>query len=152
MILALEDEDVGSSNAQRVRITSKVLMDADKAVGVLEGKWPQENGFNDRECGGHAADSERKREDCGKRESWRFTQLPESESGVMEKTFEERKCAALAPGLSCLFHAAQSDQGIPARLLRSHAGTEIIVDVHLKMGFELGGKLIVSALGVKNPD
>jgi hypothetical protein len=121
-------------------------MNADEPVGIVKGQRPQENGFDDGEGCGHASDAEREREDSGERESRRFTQLPQSETGVLEKTLEERKGAAFAVGLSCLFHAAEPDQGIAARLLGGHAGAEIIVDMHLEMGFQLGGKVIVTSL------
>jgi hypothetical protein len=43
-----------------------------------------------------------------------------------------------------LFDAAEPDQCSAARLLCGHAGTQVVVDVHLEMALHLGGEFALT--------
>src|SRR5262249_10036351 len=103
---------------------------------------------HDGEDGGVRSDGKCEGEDHGYGEPGIAAKLAASVTEILTEGFEKRECVVVAVGLRRSLDSAELEQGLAAGLLRSHAGAEIVVDVHLEMRLELFGELTVFPLAV----
>src|SRR5262249_41009888 len=98
---------------------------------------PKQHGVDDAEDGGVGADAESERENRGERESGAGAKHSRTKADILDQMLNDRKTAAIAVQLLRLLEPAQVDQRVSARLLRCHAGADVVIDVHLQMAVEL---------------
>ena len=72
-----------------------------------------------------------------------------AEADIAPQHFERGKAAAIAVFFFCLLHAAELDERLPPRFLRIHAGTQVVIDMHLEMGFDLFREFAAALLRAK---
>ena len=95
-------------------------------------------GHDEEGIGHREADAQHGR--CRDREPAVAHQHADGERHVTRKLLEHTPLALLAIPLFCLLHAAERDERLPPRLVRRHAGADVVGDVHVEMALELGGK------------
>ncbi len=82
-------------------------------------------------------------------EAGAFAQLSRAVAKVLPERFQHRQAALIAVSLLRGLDSSQFDHGLAARLLGCHAQAEIVLDVHLKMAFDLLIEFPVLSLRLK---
>ena len=115
----------------------------DEFVGMREWERAKENGIDDGEDGGVGADAESESEDSDGGESRGFSEEAQGETRVVEERFEDRDGLLVADELLGLFEPAEFEESEAAGFLRRKTLTEIVIDVELEVGGELGVEVAV---------
>jgi hypothetical protein len=95
------------------------------------------------DCRGRA-DAEREREDGRRREAGAAAQCAQGVAEVAQKALDRGDAAPLAVLLLGRLDAAELYDRLSARLLRTHAGAQVVFDLHLEMSLQLLGQLPVA--------
>src|SRR5262249_16181323 len=91
-------------------------------------------------------DAQRQGEHSNRGECWILAKRAAREAHVLGEHFQPGKTAALAIRFLGLLKTAQSHQGLPPRLLWSHACAKVVFDMQGKMALHLGVEIEGAAL------
>src|ERR1700678_2127430 len=89
MVVAGEADHIGRRNIDGVELVFNALVQADNAVRLIEGQWPQQHGFNDGIDSSYAADADGQRQHSGQSEARRLAQLAQAEAKIAAERFNE---------------------------------------------------------------
>jgi hypothetical protein len=103
----------------------------------------EKNLTHDGKDGGVGADAEGESQDGDGSEGGGFLEKAEGEAGVLKKGFEEREGLFVAHGFLGLFEAAEFEEGVAAGGFGGHTSGEVVVNVELKVGGQLGVEFAV---------
>src|SRR5579859_1126037 len=140
MTLRLPVKIIGWSNGALLPIGK-----SHNSIERRQGKWMNEESLGDAEDGSVDPDAERQCDHDGSREARVLPKHARAKAQVLQKNFQKRQAAALAVIFFRLFDAAEFHDGLPPRLSRRHAHTQIVFDVQLEVALHLGGQLALAA-------
>jgi hypothetical protein len=123
------------------------LEQAGQTGGIAVGQRLDQGGVYKREDGYAGAHAQAQHQDRGAGEAGVLAQVADRIARIPQQVFEERDAAAVAPSLLGGFDAAQLQNGIAARLVRGHAGAQVVGGVQLQMSFDFIRHLAIPAGG-----
>ena len=147
-VVALPVEEVGVGDGAGFEVGLGGI-DGQKFARMRQVDGVQQHRVDDGEECRVDTDAQSQRDDDDSSKAWRLAQLAECEAEILQQVFEPRQRPALPDRLLGLFQTAKLDERPSARFLRGHAGAEVVVDVQLKMAFQLGGDVILRRMSGK---
>src|SRR5262245_42548233 len=103
------------------------MLQAHERVGVAKRQRLDQDRSDDGEDGGGRADAEREGQHRDQREDGRSPQRTNGVAKVEQRIQKERRTELIARALFELVHAAELDVRLPPRLIRRHAGAQVLV-------------------------
>src|ERR1700741_5331338 len=112
----------------------------------------QQKGVHHTENGGVGANAESEREDGDDGEAGTLAQGARGVAQILEQRLDEGKRTPLAIELLGGLEATELHERLAAGFLRSHAGAQIVIHVHLEMAFHFGGELKVVLIAAEQTE
>src|SRR5882757_3173084 len=127
------------------------LIESNKTRRIAIGKRPDQGCIHECKDGHTRTHPKRKHQNRRAGEARIFAELSYGEADVEKQVFQERDSPAFTICLCGRFDTTQLEDCIPPRLLRGHACTQVVIDMHLQMAIELIGNLSLSPYATKHP-
>ena len=113
------------------------FVDVDERLGVIERGLAEEHRVSHAEDRRICADADRQRQHGHRREARMAAQRAQAVADVAREILDGGGTELVPRPLSHLFHAAESDQRLPPRFVRRHAGAPVLLGLLLDMEADL---------------
>jgi hypothetical protein len=118
-------------------------MDGENLFRVSDRQRPQQDGADQAEDDGVAADAQRQREQCDKRETRALAQLAQSETEVLPEFFHESSAAHVPAHILDVAAIPETLLGATARFLRSHTAPDVFFGAQIDVELPLFGDFVM---------